>query len=195
MWHLKSSRRNVIFERAVLNCNGRTLLASLWWLSLQTPGSCPTYTWRSAWGLLCQSCIGSMLQRPVRTWLNWLTEVTTMVSNSTESPKSLRSREVTQQEQVEAEHLSMASSLKMNFIPTWNSQGLEFLQWPLQSQTPNGSQYFVTLAPTQWLDGKHTIFGCVCQGIGMVNRVGMVETNSQDRPKDDVKIIKAYPSG
>ncbi|XP_048661170.1 peptidyl-prolyl cis-trans isomerase-like 1 isoform X2 [Marmota monax] len=59
----------------------------------------------------------------------------------------------------------------------------------------NGSQFFVTLAPTQWLDGKHTIFGRVCQGIGMVNRVGMVETNSQDRPVDDVKIIKAYPSG
>ena len=58
----------------------------------------------------------------------------------------------------------------------------------------NGSQFFVTLAPTQWLDGKHTIFGRVCQGIGMVNRVGMVETNSQDRPVDDVKIIKAYPS-
>lgn len=59
----------------------------------------------------------------------------------------------------------------------------------------NGSQFFVTLAPTQWLDGKHTIFGRVCQGIGMVNRVGMVETNSQDRPVDDVKILKAYPSG
>ncbi|XP_044777705.1 peptidyl-prolyl cis-trans isomerase-like 1 [Neomonachus schauinslandi] len=59
----------------------------------------------------------------------------------------------------------------------------------------NGSQFFATLAPTQWLDGKHTIFGQVCQGIGMANRVGMVETNPQDRPMDDVKIIKAYPSG
>nr|XP_006128991.1 peptidyl-prolyl cis-trans isomerase-like 1 [Pelodiscus sinensis] len=59
----------------------------------------------------------------------------------------------------------------------------------------NGSQFFITLAPTQWLDGKHTIFGRVCQGIGMVNRVGMVETNAQDRPADDVKILKAYPSG
>uniref|UniRef100_A0A8C9HNK7 Peptidyl-prolyl cis-trans isomerase n=1 Tax=Piliocolobus tephrosceles TaxID=591936 RepID=A0A8C9HNK7_9PRIM len=53
----------------------------------------------------------------------------------------------------------------------------------------NGSQFFVTLAPTQWLDGKHTIFGRVCQSIGMV-RVGMVETNSQDRPVNDVKITK-----
>uniref|UniRef100_A0A2R9CA86 Peptidyl-prolyl cis-trans isomerase n=1 Tax=Pan paniscus TaxID=9597 RepID=A0A2R9CA86_PANPA len=59
----------------------------------------------------------------------------------------------------------------------------------------NGSQFFVTLAPTQWINSKHTIFGQVCQGIGMVNRVGMVETNSQDRPVNAVKIIKAYPSG
>uniref|UniRef100_A0A803TE49 Peptidyl-prolyl cis-trans isomerase n=1 Tax=Anolis carolinensis TaxID=28377 RepID=A0A803TE49_ANOCA len=59
----------------------------------------------------------------------------------------------------------------------------------------NGSQFFITLAPTQWLDGKHTIFGRVCQGIGIVNRVGMVETNAQDRPVDDVKLLKVYPSG
>ncbi|KAH0618748.1 hypothetical protein JD844_018200 [Phrynosoma platyrhinos] len=59
----------------------------------------------------------------------------------------------------------------------------------------NGSQFFITLAPTQWLDGKHTIFGRVCQGIGIVNRVGMVETNAQDRPVDDVKLQKVYPSG
>ncbi|MGH0155445.1 UNVERIFIED_CONTAM: hypothetical protein FKN15_062828 [Acipenser sinensis] len=56
----------------------------------------------------------------------------------------------------------------------------------------NGSQFFITLGPTQWLDGKHTIFGRVCQGIHVVNRVGMVETNAQDRPVDDVKILKAY---
>ncbi|KAK9973515.1 hypothetical protein ABG768_024241 [Culter alburnus] len=54
----------------------------------------------------------------------------------------------------------------------------------------NGSQFFLTLAPTQWLDGKHTIFGRVCQGIGVLNRIGMVETNSQDRPVDDIKILR-----
>uniref|UniRef100_A0A9J7Z447 Peptidyl-prolyl cis-trans isomerase n=2 Tax=Cyprinus carpio TaxID=7962 RepID=A0A9J7Z447_CYPCA len=54
----------------------------------------------------------------------------------------------------------------------------------------NGSQFFLTLAPTQWLDGKHTIFGRVCQGIGVLNRIGMVETNSQDRPIDDIKILR-----
>lgn len=58
----------------------------------------------------------------------------------------------------------------------------------------NGSQFFLSLAPTQWLDGKHTIFGRVCQGIGVLNRIGMVETNSQDRPVDDIQIVRATVS-
>lgn len=55
----------------------------------------------------------------------------------------------------------------------------------------NGSQFFLTLGPTQWLDGQHTIFGRVHQGMRLLNRIGMVETNSQDRPMDDIKIIRA----
>ncbi|XP_044156612.1 peptidyl-prolyl cis-trans isomerase-like 1 [Bufo gargarizans] len=59
----------------------------------------------------------------------------------------------------------------------------------------NGSQFFLTLAPSQWLDSKHTIFGRVCQGLGTLNRLGMVETDSQDRPLDEVKILRAHPQG
>ncbi|KAG9482948.1 hypothetical protein GDO78_009091 [Eleutherodactylus coqui] len=59
----------------------------------------------------------------------------------------------------------------------------------------NGSQFFLTLAPSQWLDAKHTIFGRVCQGLGTLNRLGMVETDSQDRPLDEVKILRANPQG
>jgi len=61
----------------------------------------------------------------------------------------------------------------------------------------NGSQFFVTLAPAQWLDGKHTIFGRLYRGIGVLSRIGLVETDSDDRPLDDVKILKAYvpPAG
>lgn len=54
----------------------------------------------------------------------------------------------------------------------------------------NGSQFFLTLAPTQWLDGKHTVFGRVFEGMGVLYRIGMVETNSQDRPVDDIKIVR-----
>ncbi|KAH3782228.1 peptidyl-prolyl cis-trans isomerase-like 1 [Dreissena polymorpha] len=56
----------------------------------------------------------------------------------------------------------------------------------------NGSQFFITLAPTQWLDGKHTIFGRVANGMTYVQRIGLVETDSTDRPVDDVKILKAF---
>ncbi|XP_063794752.1 peptidyl-prolyl cis-trans isomerase-like 1 [Pseudophryne corroboree] len=59
----------------------------------------------------------------------------------------------------------------------------------------NGSQFFLTLGPSPWLDGKHTIYGRVCRGMGCLNRLGMAETDSQDRPLDDLRILRAYPAG
>ena len=58
----------------------------------------------------------------------------------------------------------------------------------------NGSQFFITLAPTQWLDGKHAIFGRVHAGMLTVKRMGQVETGNDDRPVDDVKIVRARAS-
>ncbi|WQF82793.1 Putative cyclophilin-type peptidyl-prolyl cis-trans isomerase domain-containing protein [Colletotrichum destructivum] len=55
----------------------------------------------------------------------------------------------------------------------------------------NGSQFFITLAPTPWLDGKHTIFGRVKNGLSVVKRMGLVKTGPEDRPLEDVKILRA----
>jgi peptidyl-prolyl cis-trans isomerase-like 1 len=57
----------------------------------------------------------------------------------------------------------------------------------------NGSQFFVTLKSTPWLDGKHTIFGRIYSGMGVIQRMGMVATDSDDRPMTPITIHTAKP--
>ena len=53
-----------------------------------------------------------------------------------------------------------------------------------------GSQFFIPLAATPWLDGHHTVFGKVIKGIEVVREIGHVKTGPQDRPVHDVVINK-----
>ena len=52
----------------------------------------------------------------------------------------------------------------------------------------NGCQFFVTVAPTEWLTGRHTIFGEVTDGYDVVERISKSSTGSQDRPAEEVVI-------
>jgi peptidyl-prolyl cis-trans isomerase A (cyclophilin A) len=70
--------------------------------------------------------------------------------------------------------------------PTFNQAGR--LAMANSGPGTNGCQFFVTVAETPWLNGRHTIFGQVTEGYDVVEAISKVSTAAQDRPVDDVVV-------
>jgi len=76
---------------------------------------------------------------------------------------------------------------------TFNKSGI--LAMANRGSHTNGSQFFITTAPTPWLNGRHTIFGQVVVSMSAVNKLNNVATQGRqgaDRPLERQEIIKAY---
>ncbi|KAL6858109.1 Peptidyl-prolyl cis-trans isomerase-like 1 [Amphichorda felina] len=82
-------------------------------------------------------------------------------------------------------------SFEDEISPSLKHTGAGVLSMANSGPNTNGSQFFITLAPTPWLDGKHTIFGRVKSGMQTVKRMGLVKTGPEDRPYEEVKILEA----
>jgi peptidyl-prolyl cis-trans isomerase A (cyclophilin A) len=77
------------------------------------------------------------------------------------------------------------------FNATLNHTKAGILSSAHRGPNTNGSQFFITLAATPWLDQKHTVFGEVVEGMDVVNKIGKVQTDPiNNKPTTDVVVKK-----
>ena len=79
-------------------------------------------------------------------------------------------------------------SIRDEFHPALRHADVGILSMANAGPNTGGSQFFITLAATPWLDDRHAVFGRVTSGMDIVRAIGKVPTGAADRPKEDVKI-------